>query len=149
MQAMLRDEEMANECTCNTVGLIYKVTSADFQGIILVEVLWKTVTRLLNLRITETITFHDMMHGFQAFCGICKAAPDAKLLKQFTSMIEAVLFDIFLYFQKAYNSLDWDRCLVILSAYDVVPMTIRLPWTYWDRLIMVSRAGGYFGRPFK
>ena len=28
-------------------------------------------------------------------------------------------------------------------------MTVRLLWTYWDRLIMVAKAGGYFGQPFK
>ena len=64
-------------------------------------------------------------------------------------MMEAVLFGIFLDSQKSYDALDWDRCLEILVVYGVVLRTIRLLRTYWDRLNMVARAGGYFGLPFK
>ena len=51
--------------------------------------------------------------------------------------------------QNEYDDLDWDRCVDILAEYGVVPRNIRLLWTYWDRLTMVARAGGYFGIPFK
>ena len=39
--------------------------------------------------------------------------------------------------------------LYLLAAYGVGPRTVRLLQTYWDRLTMVAKAGGYFGRPFK
>ena len=38
---------------------------------------------------------------------------------------------------------------MILAAYGFVPRSIRLLQTYWGRLTIVARAGGYFGRPFK
>ena len=39
--------------------------------------------------------------------------------------------------------------LDLLAAYGVVPRTVRLIRTYWDRLTMVAKAGGYLGCPFK
>ena len=36
-----------------------------------------------------------------------------------------------------------------MAAYRFVPRTIRLLKTYWGRLTIVVRAGGYFGVPFK
>ena len=60
-----------------------------------------------------------------------------------------VLFEVLLDLQKAYDALDWDRFLEIVAAYGVGPSTIRLLQTYWGRLTMVARAGGYFGLLFK
>ena len=65
------------------------------------------------------------------------------------SMKEAVLFEIFLDIWKACNALDRERALDLLTAYGVCPRTVLLLWTYWDRLTMVAKSGGYFGRPFK
>ena len=59
-------------------------------------------------------------------------------------MREEVLFEVFLNLQKAYDALDWDIYLDILATYRFGPRTIQLLQTYWDRLTMVARAGGYF-----
>ena len=40
-------------------------------------------------------------------------------------------------------------CLEILESYDVGPSARRLLKTYWRRLTMVARAGGYYGEAFK
>ena len=74
---------------------------------------------------------------------------EPKLLQQLMAMIEVVLFEFFLGLQKVYDTLDWEICLDILVAYGVGPRTIRNFRTYWDRLTMVARAGGYFGLLFK
>ena len=50
---------------------------------------------------------------------------------------------------KAYDALDRCRCLDIIVAYGVGPLALCLIWGYWYRLSVVSRAGGYFGTPFK
>ena len=39
------------------------------------------------------------------------AALEVKLLPQLTAMREAVLFEVFLDIQKAYDALDWERSL--------------------------------------
>ena len=36
----------------------------EYCGISLVEVMWKVVAEILNLRLTSSTTFHDFLHGF-------------------------------------------------------------------------------------
>ena len=71
--------------------------NGDFSGIILVEVLWKIMTSLLNCRLMEGITFHDVQYGFQAGRGMGTASHEAKMTQQLTDMREAVLFEVFLH----------------------------------------------------
>ena len=56
---------------------------------------------------------------------------------------------IFLDLIKAYDALDRSRSLKILKGYGVGPSARRLLKTYWSRLTMVARAGGYYGEYFK
>ena len=56
---------------------------------------------------------------------------------------------IFLDLHKAYNALDRYRCLDILEGYGVVPGACWLLQTYWRRLTMVAREGGYYGTAFQ
>ena len=56
---------------------------------------------------------------------------------------------IFLDLTKAYNALDRSRCLEILEGYGVGPSARGLLTTYWRRLTMMARAGGYYGEAFK
>ena len=51
---------------------------------------------------------------------------------------------ILLELHKAYDALDSSRCLDILEGYSVGPQARRLLQTYWRRLTMVARAGGYY-----
>ena len=64
-------------------------------------------------------------------------------------MREAVLFEVFLDLQKAYDALDWGRCLEILTLYGVSPRTVRILRTYFVCLTTVARAVGYFELQFK
>ena len=56
---------------------------------------------------------------------------------------------IFLDLHKAYDALDRSRCLEILEGYGVGPKARKLLQTYWHRLTMVERAGGYYGTAFR
>ena len=104
---------------------------------------------ILNRRFTSSITFHDVLHGFRAGRGTGTATLEAKLLQQLAAMREEVLYVILLDLTKAYNALDMSRCLDILEGYGVVPSASRLLTTYWRRLAMVTRAGGYYIEAFK
>ena len=64
-------------------------------------------------------------------------------------MREEVLYVIFLDLTKAYDALDRSRCLEILEGYGVGPSARRLLTTYWSRLTMIARAGGYYREAFK
>ena len=56
---------------------------------------------------------------------------------------------IFLGLHKTYEALDRYRCLEILEGYGVGPRARGLLQTYWRRLTMVERAGGYCGTAFR
>ena len=113
------------------------------------EVMWKVVAVILNRRFTSSITFHDVLHVSRAGRGTGTATLDAKLLQQLAAMREEVLYVIFLDLTKAYDALDRSRCLEILEGYGVGLSARSLLTTYWRRLTMVARAGGYYGKAFK
>ena len=71
----------------------------------------------------------------------------AKLLNQLNAMREAVLQNILLDLQKAYDALDREWCLNILVVYGVGPWTLRILWTYWTWLWMVAKDGRQFAPP--
>ena len=52
---------------------------------------------------------------------------------------------IFLGLHKVYDALYRSSCLEILEGYGVGPQARRFFRTYWRRLNMVARAGGYYG----
>ena len=140
MQTVFHSGALAEESTWQTIVLTPKGDSGCSRGIGLVEVLWKVVTSLLNQYFTASITFHDMLHRFQAVHGTETAVVKAKLPQQLMAMTEAALFEVFLDLQKAYDTLDWYRCLDILAAYVFGPRALPLPRTYWGCLTMVDRA---------
>ena len=88
----------------------------DFWRVVLVEVLWKTVTVIPNRNLTMDIGFHDTLHGFQAGQVTGTASLESKLIQQITAMREAILHEIFLYLQKEYDTPDKYRCLNILEG---------------------------------
>ena len=81
----------------------------DYRGIGLVDVMWKVVTEILNLRITTSITFHEFLHGFRAGRGTGTTTLKSKLLQQLAALMEEVLYMILLDLHKAYESLDRSR----------------------------------------
>ena len=111
--------------------------------------MWEVVTVIINRRFTSSITYHDALHGFWAGRGTGTATLEAKLLQQLAAMREEVLYVIFQDLTKAYDDLERSRCLEILEGYGVGPSARRLLTTYWRRLTMVARAGGYYGKAFK
>ena len=115
----------------------------------LVEVMWKVLAAILNCRLTASITFHKFLHGVQAGSGTGTATLEAKLLQQLAALRKEVLYVIFLDVHKAYDTLDRSRCLDILEGYNVETRSRRILQTYWKRLTMVERAGGYYWTAFK
>ena len=56
---------------------------------------------------------------------------------------------MFLEIHKAYDTLDWYRCVEIPVVYRVRPRAPRLLSTYWGQLTMLAKAGVYYVPPFK
>ena len=91
VQVSFRDGTLADDSTRHTVVFITKRYSGDFRGIGLVEMLWKTVTGILNQQLTVAITFYDVLYGFQAGRGVGTSDLETKLIQQLTDMRDAVL----------------------------------------------------------
>ena len=83
--------------------------------------MWKVVAEILNFRLTDSITFHDLLNGFWAGCGTGTSTIEANILQQLASLREEVLYMIFLDLHKLYDTLDRSRCLEILEVYGVGP----------------------------
>ena len=68
--------------------------------------MWKLVAAIFNRRLTASITFHDLIHGFWAGRGRGISTLKTKLLQQLAALREEVLYVIFLDLHKAYDALD-------------------------------------------
>ena len=94
---------MTEEAIWQAVALIPK-GEKDYCGIGLVEVMWKVVAAILNLRLIASITYHDFLHRFQAGRGTDTVTLEARLLQQLAALREEVLYVIFLDLHKAYDA---------------------------------------------
>ena len=88
----------------------------NYREIGLVEVMCKVLEKILNLRITASITYHNFLHGFRAGRGTGTITLKSKLLQQLSTLREEVLYVIFIDLHKAYDDLDRSRCLEILEG---------------------------------
>ena len=104
---------------------------------------------ILNFQLTASITFHDVLHGFCAGRGTGTATLEGKILQQLAAMSEEVLYVIFMYLNKLYDTLEMYRCLEILYGCGVGPRSHRILRVCWDRLRIVAHAGGYYGTVFQ
>ena len=116
---------LSEESTCQAVVLIPK-GNGDYCGIDLVEVVWKVVVTILNFRLSDSITYHEFLHGLWAGHSTGTATLKAKLMQQLAAMSKEVLYTIFLDLHKLYDALDRDRCLEIMEGYSVGPQSCRI-----------------------
>ena len=62
-----------------------------FRGIGLVEVLRKALLGVVNWRISGTVQFHNMLHGFKVDQVVGTVSLESKLLQKLTEMSKEVL----------------------------------------------------------
>ena len=134
---------MAEEALCQAMVLIPK-GKGDYRGIGFVEVMWKVVAAILNIRITSSITYHYFLHGFWESCGTVTTTLDVKPLNQLVALGEEVLHMIFLDLHKVYDALDRLGCLEVIEVYGVGTRSCRCLRTYWGQTRMVARAVDYY-----
>jgi hypothetical protein len=120
----------------------------DFRGIGLLEPIWKVLERIMDLRL-GMIDLHDALHGCCAHRGTGTMVIEAKLAQQLAYLELQPFYGVFLDLRKAFDAVDRDRCLLLLEGYGAGPRMIRLIRTYWRNAIMVCRASGNYGQPFK
>ena len=77
------------------------------------------------------------------------ATTEVKLAQQLAYLEQQHLFGIFIDLKKAYDAMVREPYLEILMAYGVGLKLLWLMRHFWDDAEMISRAGGYYGTPFK
>ena len=93
--------------------------------------------------------FHGVIHGFWYNHVTETASLEANLLKRLDDMHKEFLLKMFIDLNNAYDAMDREWCLYILEGCGVVPRTLWLIWHYWDKLVLMTRASGYYDEPFK
>jgi hypothetical protein len=96
------------------------------------------------------IEFYPCLHGGGLpKRGTGTATIEAKLAQKLAWMEQEPLYQVFVDLRKAYDHLDQERCLAIMTGYRVGPKLLRLQTKFWDQAEMVCHAGGgSFGKPF-
>jgi hypothetical protein len=119
------------------------------RGLGLLEVCWKVIATILTRRLSNSIEFHDVLHGFRPARGTRTAIIEAKLFQQLAALERVPAYEIFLDLHKAYDAVDRGRLLDLLEAYGVGPLTRTLLQNFWEAQRFVARQGEYYGRPFR
>ena len=91
-----REGRLLAECTWKMVVLIPKGNGYS-RGIGLVEVLWKTVSGVINRHIRVEVHFHHLLHDFWEGRGARTVSLEENLLQNLAEMREEMLYEGFLY----------------------------------------------------
>jgi hypothetical protein len=80
---------------------------------------------------------HDSFHGCRNKRVTRSAVIKAKLAQQLAHLEQAPFYGVFLDLKKAFDSMDRERCLLILEGYGVRPRMIRLIRNFWRNAVLV------------
>jgi hypothetical protein len=141
-------ENMPRAFEVGILALIPKDITSH-RGIVLLEAIYKIASAVVASHLSNTVKFHDALHGFLLGRGTGTAITQVKLLMQHPRNCGVGnLYMIFLDLKKAYYSLDRDRTLSILKDYGVGDNILRFLKEVWGKEVLVSKQDGFFGKPF-
>jgi hypothetical protein len=101
----------------------------DYWGIGLLGPMWKVCKHVMDLRL-NAFDLHDSLHGCRHKRRTGTAGIEAKLAQQLAHLEQAPFYGVFLDLKKVFDSMDRERCLLILEGYGVGPRMIRLTWNF-------------------
>ncbi len=122
--------------------------SRDYRRIGLLEPIWKVIEAIMDRRL-NVVEFNDALHGFRNGRGTGTATTEVKLAQQLAFLERMPWHTCFIDLCKDFDAMDRGRCLEILRGYGVGLNILRLIKQFWDNAVLVCRADGNFGRPFK
>ena len=74
---------------------------------------------MVNCQISVAVNLNFSLHGFLVERGTGNASLEYKLLQQLATIREDILYELFLDFRKAYDTLDRELCLDNLVEYRI------------------------------
>jgi hypothetical protein len=110
--------------------------------------MWKVIERVMDHRL-EVIALHNSLHGCRNGQGTGTAVIEAKLTQQLAHIEQAPFYGVFIDLKKAFDAMDWERCIFILKGHGVGPSMRRLIRHFWDEATSKCRALGNYSTPFK
>jgi len=91
----------------------------DYHGIGLLDPIWKVVEKVMVAQFF-VVKLHDCLHDRLPGRGTGTAIMEVKLQQQLVWVDQEPLHQIYLDLRKAYDALDWGRCLKILVGINKV-----------------------------
>jgi hypothetical protein len=95
------------------------------------------------------IALHDSLHSCRNGRGTGTAVIKAKLTQQLAHIEQAPFYGVFIDLKKAFDAMDWERCLFILEGHGIGLSMRCLIHHFWDKSTNVCCASGNYGMPFK
>ncbi len=96
----------------------------------------------------NALPLHEALHGCRNGHGMGTAILEAKLAQQLAYLEQEPFYGVFLDLKKAFNTMDRERCLLILEGYSAGPNMVWLICNFWRDATMVCQASGNYGGPF-
>ncbi len=140
VQAAWTHGVIPNQLLWSIVVLILK-GGGDYRGIRLLEPIWKCIERVIDHRL-DSIKLHDSLHGCCNKRGMGTTITKAKLAQQLLYLELKPFYGVFLDLWKAFNAMDWERCIMLLEGCGAGPRMIWLIRGHWRDAIMVCQAAG-------
>ncbi len=133
---------------CPVITVLIPKGGGEYRGICLLEPIWKVLKKVMDLRL-EAIVLHNSLHGCLTSRGTGTRMIEAKLVQQLANLEQMPFFGIFIILGKAFDAMDWGRCLKILALHGAGPQMLCLIRNFWDTATNICWAKGNYGRPFK
>ena len=106
-----------------TIVILIPKGGGDYRGIGLLEPIWWVIEWIIDHR-PDSIQLDDSLHGCHHQCGMGTAIIMAKLAQQLSYLELQPYYGVFLNFRKAFDTMDRERCLMILEGYRAGPWMI-------------------------
>ncbi len=133
---------------CWVITVLIPKGGGEYHGISLLELIWKVLEKMMDLRL-EAILLNDSLHGCLASCGTGTGIIEANLVQQLAHLEQMPFFGVFIDLRKAFDAMDWGRCLEILALHGAGPQMLRLIHNFWDTATNVCWAKGNYSQPLK